>query len=214
MRAVTQGLFITVEGGEGAGKSTQVARLAERLRADGRKVLATREPGGSAGAEALRALLVQGAVDRWSPTSETLILYAARGDHLEKTIRPALSRGVVVICDRFADSTRAYQGAGSGVDPAFVTALESAVVGDTWPSLTLILDLPAETGLARADVRGGVETRFESKGFAFHQKLREGFLKIAAAEPHRCVVIDAAGDIDTIERAVWAAVEPRLKARP
>ena len=186
------GLFITFEGGEGAGKSTQARGLADRLRDEtGREVLLTREPGGSPGAEALRDLLVRGAADRWSPVAETLILYAARTDHLERTIRPALARGAVVISDRFADSTRAYQGAGGGADGALIAALEQTVVGDATPDLTLVFDLPVEVGLSRAHARGDAETRFESKGAAFHARLREGFLRIAASEPDRCVVIDA-----------------------
>ena len=205
------GLFITFEGGEGAGKSTQARRLAERLRAEsGLAATLTREPGGSPGAEALRDLLVRGAADRWSPTAETLILYAARADHLERTIRPALARGEVVISDRFADSTRAYQGAGGGADAALIAALEAAVVGATTPDLTLVFDLPVAAGLARAQARGDAETRFESKGVAFHQRLRDGFLRIAAREPERCVVIDAAAEVEAVAAAVWAAVSPRL----
>ncbi len=212
MKAVTQGLFITFEGGEGAGKSTQVRRLIGRLAATGRRALATREPGGSPGAEALRELLVHGETDRWSPLSETLILYAARADHLERTIRPALERGDVVVCDRFADSTRAYQGAGGGVAPGFILDLEVAVLGVTRPDLTLILDLPVVEGLRRAGVRGGAEARFEAKGAAFHERLRQGFLDLAVAEPDRCAVIDAVQPEDAVEQAIWRAVEPRLPA--
>jgi dTMP kinase len=207
---VKSGYFITFEGGEGGGKSTQVRRLADRLGRLGVDVIATREPGGSPGAEALRALLVKGDRDAWSPLAETLLLYAARADHLDQTIRPALARGAVVLCDRFADSTRAYQGAAGGVDPAFIQTLEATVVGATRPHLTLILDLPAEEGLRRAGRRGGEETRFESKGAPFHDRLRQGFLAIAKAEPQRCVVIDAAAPADGVEGQVWAAVAPRL----
>ncbi len=212
MGGVRRGFFITFEGGEGAGKSTQVRRLAERLTAAGREVATTREPGGSGGAEAIRALLVEGAADRWSPLSETLLLYAARADHLKRLIRPALARGAVVICDRFADSTRAYQGAGGGVAADFIGALEAEVLGETRPDLTLILDLPAERGLARAAGRGGAEARFESKGLAFHQRLRDGFLLLARAEPERCVVIDADGPMDAVAAAIAAVVSLRLEA--
>ncbi len=202
--------FISFEGGEGGGKSTQVRLLAERLRGAGREVVSTREPGGSPGAEALRDLLVKGEADRWSPMSETLILYAARRDHVERLIRPALARGAWVICDRFADSTRAYQGAAGGVDPGFIEALERAVLGDTRPNLTLVLDLPAEEGLQRAGRRGDCETRFEQKGRAFHERLRTEFLAIAQKEPDRCVVIDAAPPLQAVQAAIWAAVAERL----
>jgi dTMP kinase len=211
---VSRGRFISFEGGEGGGKSTQVRLLAERLRARGHEVVCTREPGGSTGAEALRALLVQGEVDRWSPTAETLILYAAREDHLQRTIRPALAAGAWVICDRFADSTRAYQGAAGAVAPALITALERAVVGETWPDLTLVFDLPPELGLARAAGRGGAEARFEAKGIEFHTRLREGFLALAAAEPERCRLIDAAADIEAVAAHVWAQVEARFHLAP
>lgn len=208
---VSRGIFITFEGGEGAGKSTQVRRLAERLSASGREVVLTREPGGSEGAETIRALLVEGAADRWSPISETLLLYAARADHLERLIRPALARGAVVISDRFADSTRAYQGAAGGVRTAFISSLEDEVLGDTRPDLTLILDLPAEQGLARAAGRGGLEVRFESKDLAFHQRLREGFLTLAAAEPQRCVVINADQPVDSVEAGIAETVAALLR---
>ena len=206
-----RGIFITFEGGEGAGKSTQVRRLAERLAASGREVVTTREPGGSEGAEAIRALLVQGEADRWSPIAETLLLYAARADHLERLIRPALARGAIVISDRFADSTRAYQGAAGGIDPTLINRIEHAVLGATRPDLTLILDLPAEAGLARAAERGGAEARFESKGLACHQRLREGFLAVAAAEPDRCAVIDANQSIDGVSAAIAEAVANFLR---
>ena len=206
---MARGRFITFEGGEGAGKSTQLKRLAERLRGRGLEVVATREPGGSPGAEAIRELVLNGAADRWSPATETLLMYAARRDHIERVIRPGLERGAWVVCDRFADSTRAYQGTGGGTDPAFIAALEQHVLGETRPDLTLVFDLPPEAGLARAQARGG-EMRFESKGLAFHQRLREGFLAIARAEPQRCALIDATGSMDAVEAAVWAAVEARL----
>jgi dTMP kinase len=207
---VARGRFITFEGGEGAGKSTQVQRLAARLTADGRQVVTTREPGGSPGAESIRDIVLRGDADRWSPVTETLLMYAARRDHIERVIRPALERGAWVICDRFADSTRAYQGAAGGVDPAFITALETHILESTRPDLTLVFDLPAEVGLERAHARAGVEMRFESKGMAFHERLRDGFRAIAAAEPDRCAVIDATAAMGAVEAAVWAAVEGRL----
>jgi dTMP kinase len=209
---VTRGRFITFEGGEGAGKSTQLGRLADRLRAQGREVVATREPGGSPGAEAIRDLVLNGAADRWSPVTETLLMYAARADHIERVIRPSLARGAWVVCDRFADSTRAYQGAGGGTDPGLIAALEDQVLGEARPDLTLIFDIPPEAGLQRAQARGG-EMRFESKGLEFHQRLREGFLAIARAEPDRCALIDATGAMDAVEAAIWAAVEARLAVR-
>lgn len=205
-----RGRFITFEGGEGSGKSTQARRLAERLAARGLDVVSTREPGGSPGAEDIRALALNGAAERWSPTTETLLMYAARSDHLERTIRPALGRGAWVVCDRFADSSRAYQGAGGGVDMGFIEAMDAAVVGETQPDLTLIFDLPVELGLERALTRGGADLRFESKGLAFHQRLRDGFQRIAADHPQRCRIIDAAGDPDAVFARVWAAVEPVL----
>jgi dTMP kinase len=207
---VSQGRFITFEGGEGAGKSTQLKRLAARLQASGREVVATREPGGSPGAEGIRELVLKGNADRWSPVTETLLMYAARRDHVERVIRPALARGAWVVCDRFADSTRAYQGAAGGTDPGLIAALETYILEGTRPDLTLIFDLPVEVGLERAHVRAGTEMRFESKGQAFHERLREGFLAIAKAEPGRCVVIDATGDPETVEARVWAAVTARV----
>lgn len=210
MKAVTRGRFITFEGGEGAGKSTQVRRLVDRLTQAGIEAVATREPGGSPGAEAIRTLLVTGEADRWSPAAETLLLYAARCDHIERTIRPALARGAWVICDRFADSTRAYQGAAGGASESLIAALEAAVLGDLKADLTLIFDLPPEVGLARAEGRGGGEARFEAKGLAFHARLRARFQAIAAAEPDRCVLIDATPGVDQVARAVWAAVSGRL----
>jgi dTMP kinase len=204
---VVRGRFITFEGGEGAGKSTQARRLADRLAALGREVVITREPGGSPGAESIRALLVNGEPDRWSPISETLLMYAARRDHIERVIAPALARGAWVVCDRFLDSTRAYQGAGGGAPAALITALETAVVGETRPDLTLILDLPAAAGLARAAGRGEGEARFEAKGQAFHERLRAAFLDIARQEPGRCRVLDASLPIEALAEAVWSAAE-------
>jgi dTMP kinase len=207
---VTRGRFISLEGGEGAGKSTQISRLVDRLNASGVEAVATREPGGSAGAEATRALLVSGEIDRWSAMTETLLMYAARRDHIERLIRPALLRGAWVVCDRFADSTRAYQGGAGGAPAALIEALEAHLLEDTRPDLTLILDLPAAVGLERAQRRGGAEARFEAKGLPFHERLREAYLAIAAAEPDRCVVIDAQSSIETVADQAWAAVQPLL----
>jgi dTMP kinase len=207
---VARGRFITFEGGEGAGKSTQLKRLAARLEAQGREVVATREPGGSPGAESIRALVLNGAADRWSPVTETLLMYAARRDHIERVIRPALQRGAWVVCDRFADSTRAYQGAAGGTDPGLIAALETYILEDVRPDLTLIFDFPPAAGLARAMARPDAEARFESKGMAFHERLRDGFLAIAKAEPERCALIAADDTIEAVEAAVWAAVEARL----
>ena len=206
---MTQGSFISFEGGEGAGKSTQIRRLADRLRAAGHDVVVTREPGGSPGAEAIRELLVNGSADRWSPVTETLLMYASRRDHLERVIRPALARGEVVLCDRFADSTRAYQGAGGDAPAGLIAALEDHVLNGAVPALTLILDLPAEVGLRRAEARGGA-ARFESKGLDFHQRLRAGYLEIARREPERCVVIDADAELDAVTAAISEAVAQRL----
>ncbi|MBX3482123.1 dTMP kinase [Phenylobacterium sp.] len=207
---MARGRFITFEGGEGAGKSTQVQRLAARLKAGGREVVTTREPGGSPGAESIRDLVLRGSADRWSPVTETLLMYAARRDHIERVIAPALARGAWVICDRFADSTRAYQGGAGDVDAGLITALETHILDGVHPNLTLVFDLPVDVGLERAHVRAGAEMRFESKGAAFHERLRKAFLAIAAREPDRCAVIDATGAMDAVEAAVWAAVAGRL----
>jgi dTMP kinase len=170
----------------------------------------TREPGGSAGAEAIRTLLLEGASERWDAVSEVLLFYAARRDHVEKLIRPALDRGVWVICDRFTDSTIAYQGYGRGLPIDDLRALHRFVLGDFAPDLTLILDLPVSEGLARAARRAASADRFERLDEPFHERLREGFRNIAAAEPQRCVLIDAAGDPDSVHRAALAAVSARL----
>ena len=207
---MARGRFITFEGGEGVGKSTQIQRLVARLQTGGREVVATREPGGSAGAEMIRDLVLRGAADRWSPVTETLLMYAARRDHIERVIRPALARGAWVVCDRYADSTRAYQGAAGGTDPGLIAAMETYVLEEARPDLTLIFDLDPDVGVARAMDRAGAELRFESKGAAFHQRLREAFLGIAADEPERCALIDASGSIEAVEAAVWAQVGHRL----
>jgi dTMP kinase len=205
-------LFITFEGGEGSGKSTQIKRLAARLSAEGRNVRVTREPGGTPEAEAVRALLVSGDVARWTAKSEALLNYAAREQHLEQVIRPALAEGRIVLCDRFMDSTRAYQGYAGGCDLAFIDALEHAIVGDTRPALTLIFDVDPAQGLARARARGDAlaEDRYERKGLAFHVKLREGFLDILRRNPKRCRLVDAAQDVDAVAEDVWAIVSGAL----
>jgi dTMP kinase len=171
---------------------------------------ATREPGGSPGAEAIRALLLQGETERWDATSETLLFFAARRDHVMRTIRPALVAGRWVVCDRFTDSTIAYQGYGRGLPLAELAALENFALDDFRPDLTLILDLPADEGLARASHRPGAADRFERLDHEFHQRLRDGFLAIAKAEPQRCVVVDASGDVDAVHHAILAAVSARL----
>ncbi len=208
--AGARGRFITFEGGEGAGKSTQIRLLAEHLRRTGLEVVLTREPGGSPGAEEIRRLLVEGATNRWDGLTEALLNFAARRDHLEKTIRPALAAGQWVLCDRFADSTTAYQGHGHGLDLSVIRRLYEVAVGDFRPDLTLVLDLPVEAGLARAHGRGGAEDRYERMGLDFHQRLRGGFLAIAAAEPDRCAVIPALADAETVHQAILQAVAARL----
>lgn len=207
---MARGKFITFEGGEGTGKSTQSRILTARLMSEGRPAIRTREPGGSDGAEALRSLLVEGRADRWSPLSETLMMNAARRDHLERTIGPALEQGDWVICDRFADSTRAYQGAGGGVPADFIATLERAVVGDNRPDLTLVFDLSPEIGLERAFGRDMFEVRFETKDIDFHNRLRAAYLAIARDEPGRCAVIDASGTEDEVSDLVWRTVMHRL----
>ncbi|MDC7787385.1 dTMP kinase [Rhodoplanes sp. TEM] len=209
-----RGKFITFEGGEGSGKSTQAALLAGRLRRLGISVVQTREPGGSPGAEAVRHVLLAGAAKPFGPEAEAMLFAAARADHLEKTIRPALERGAWVVCDRFLDSTRVYQGAVGKVDPAVIRALERVAVGDTLPDLTIVLDLPAEAGLARAAGRrdGGTADRFEAEDVAFHAALRDGYAAIAAAEPGRCAVVDASPAPERIADAVWTVVCARLGA--
>ncbi|WP_122465239.1 dTMP kinase [Brevundimonas lutea] len=205
---MTRGRFITFEGGEGTGKSTQARRLADALRADGREVVLTREPGGSPGAEAVRDLVVNGDKDRWSPVAETLLMYAARADHLDRIIRPALARGAWVVCDRFSDSTRAYQGLAGGAAPELIEAIDAAVVGPDRPDLTLIFDLPPETGLERAAARGG-EARFEAKGADYHRKLANAFRTLAGRGEGR-VLIDASGAPDEVAARVDAALRQAL----
>jgi len=209
-----RGRFITLEGGEGAGKSTQQRRLADWLRRGGREVVETREPGGSPGAEEIRKLLVTGAAGRWDAVTEALLHFAARRDHLRQTIEPALARGSWVVCDRFADSTLAYQGYGHGLGRAPVEALYALVVGSLKPDLTLVLDLPVAEGLARAQQRNGggtqQEDRYEQMDLGFHERLRAGFHDIVAREPERCLLIDARGDEDVVAARIQAAVTERL----
>jgi len=204
------GRFITLEGGEGTGKSTQARRLGARLREKGIDVVLTREPGGSPGAEHIRKLVVEGEGGRWNPITETLLVYAARADHVARTIGPALARGQWVICDRFNDSTYAYQGAGRGVPRETIRRIDAVVLDDFQPNLTLVLDLPVEVGLGRAGARGGVENRFESLDRDFHERMRQAFLDIARRQNERCRLIDASGDEETVAAAIWDAVGTRF----
>jgi len=204
------GFFITLEGGEGAGKSTQVKRLAAALAEKNVAVITTREPGGSPGAEEIRALLVNGAPGRWDALTETLLVYAARADHVKRTIGPALLADKWVICDRFSDSTYAYQGAGRGLARETIRRIDAVVLDDFKPNLTLMLDLDVETGLKRASARGALESRFENFDRDFHERLRQAFLDIARRNPDRCQVIDAAEDEEAVAAAIWSAVARRF----
>ncbi len=206
---MTQGVFITFEGGEGSGKSSQVERLGQALDSAGIEVIVTREPGGAPAAEDIRALLVNGDADRWTPKSEALLNYAARAEHLRQTIHPALQSGKWVLCDRFADSTTAYQGYGHGLGSDWVAALHQLVVGDLQPDLTIILDIPLQTGLKRAAIRGGVD-RYERMDEQFHERLRSGFLEIAERQPERCTVVDATGSIDEIQATIRQLVRAKF----
>ena len=205
-----RGRFITLEGGEGAGKTTLIRTLEAALRDRGVDVVVTREPGGTPGAEMLRDILLKGATDRWSPVTEALLMYAARVDHVERLIEPALARGAWVISDRFADSTMAYQGTAGGVPVERIRLLHAAALGDFRPDLTLILDLDPKTGIERTLARGEDATRFERFDGDFHARLRQAFLDIAAAEPGRCAVIDAAQGPDAVAAEARAAIETRL----
>ena len=204
------GKFITFEGGEGAGKSTQVRLLGEALHRAGIDVVETREPGGCESAEQIRRLLVEGAPERWDAMTEALLHFAARREHLVRKVWPALEAGQWVISDRFADSTLAYQGSAQGLGEPAYRRLYEITVGDFAPDLTLILDLPVPVGLARAASREDVENRYESMGQAFHERLRTAFVNIAEAEPVRCVLIDADRSQDAVRDAVAAAVAERL----
>jgi len=207
-----RGRFITLEGGEGAGKSTQAERLAARLRALAVSVVVTREPGGSAGADIMRHVLLSGAAKPLGPVVETLLFAAARDDHVRQTIAPALAESRWVVCDRFIDSTRVYQGVLGRVDPKLIRGLERLTVSDTMPDLTLILDLAPEIGLARAAKRraGAQPDRFEIETIEFHTNLRLAFRRVAAAEPQRCVLIDANRPVDKVADDIWAVVNARL----
>ncbi|HEX3431642.1 MAG TPA: dTMP kinase [Rhizomicrobium sp.] len=203
--------FITLEGGEGAGKSTQAARLAAALEAGGIPVCLTREPGGSPGAEQIRMLLVEGEQGRWDPLTETLLLFAARADHLAHTIRPALEAGQWVISDRFTDSTYAYQGAGRGLDDSSIAAIDSATTSSFKSDLTIILDVPVEQGLSRAGTRGAGEARFECFDRDFHARIRDYFVALAAREPERCVLLDGSAPPDAAATAIWNVVRGRFR---
>jgi dTMP kinase len=207
-----RGKFITLEGGEGTGKSTQAAMLALRLEALGIRVLLTREPGGSPGAEIIRHVLLSGAAAPLGPETEAILFAAARNDHVRYAIAPALEAGRWVVCDRFADSSRVYQGTLGDVDRRLIHALERVAVGKFWPDLTLILDVPVAVGLERAAARRGTANpdRFEAEGIAFHERLREAYLAIAAAEPNRCIVIDASVAKEAVASRIWDAVKARL----
>ena len=208
-----RGKFITFEGGEGTGKSTQAAMLALRLESYGLGVQLTREPGGSPGAEIIRHVLLTGAAKPLGADVEAMLFAAARDDHVQCTILPALQSGKWVVCDRFADSTRVYQGILGQVDQKLINVLERVSVGELAPDLTVILDVPVELGLERAQLRRGdaEADRFEEEGVEFHEKLRDAYLAIAAREPDRCVVIDASAAKDAVANAVWQTVQSRLQ---
>jgi dTMP kinase len=211
-KAPMRGRFITFEGGEGSGKSTQIKILFDRLAAAKLRAVVTREPGGSPGAEIVRHVLLSGMGKLLGPEAETLLFAAARDDHVHTVIEPALEQGTWVLCDRFADSTRAYQGKLGQVDPRILDALERVTIGDLRPDLTVILDIPVEIGLQRAAVRRGtgVPDRFEAEDVNFHQRLREAYRQIAADEPQRCALIDANADSGIVAGRVWAALRERL----
>jgi dTMP kinase len=206
------GKFITFEGGDGAGKSTQIRRLAAALAATRRDVVQTREPGGTPAAEAIRDMILSGQAKSMGSEGEAVLFAAARADHVDNVIRPALARGAWVLCDRFSDSTRVYQGAAGGADQNLLRALDRVAVGETMPNLTIVLDVPAEIGLQRTRQRqgSGDADRFEGEELSQHEKRREAFLAIAAAEPERCVVIDATQAEDVVAYAIWKAVSSRF----
>jgi dTMP kinase len=211
MAAKKPGRFITLEGGEGTGKSTQAKRLAAALAEKKIDAVVTREPGGSPGAEQIRKLFVEGEPGRWDGLTETLLVFAARADHVARTIKPALEAGKWVISDRFTDSTYAYQGIGRGVPREVIRRVESVALADFKPDLTLILDLDVEIGLQRAVARRGKENRFEQFDAGFHRKLRAAFRDIANRQPMRCTLLDAGGTEDEVAGEIWKAVKSRLK---
>lgn len=207
--------FITFEGGEGAGKTTQVNRLADRLRSHGLDVIVTREPGGSPSAEKIRALFLDGDPDAWTVETETLLAFAARAEHIRQRIRPALAAGKWVICDRFVDSTTAYQGHAGGVDPAWIATLSRRIVGDLTPDVTVFVRVPVDVALARAAARdAGTPARFEKLGFAFHQAVLDGFDHIAAQSPARICTVDGTADVKAVAEAVWQSVRAPLGLTP
>lgn len=212
MTEAARGRFITLEGGEGAGKSAQAERLAAKLRTLGLSVVLTREPGGSPRAELLREVILSGFAAEFGPEGEALLFAAARIDHVDKTITPALRRGAWVVCDRFADSTRAYQGAGGNLPQGWIDRLEQVTLGPLRPDLTLVLDVPPEVGLERARRRRGATSadRFEAEGLAFHETLRRAFLAVAVSEPRRCAVLDAAKTEEQVAADIWSTVQARL----
>jgi dTMP kinase len=211
-RGPGRGKFITFEGGEGSGKSTQIKMLAQRLEAAGVRNITTREPGGSPGAEIIRHVLLSGVGKLLGPEAETLLFAAARDDHVRTVILPALNQGTWVLCDRFFDSTSAYQGSLGQVSPDILNALQRVTIGDLKPDLTIILDVPVEVGMRRAAARrgSGSADRFESEDMTFHEGLRAAYRKIAADDPKRCVLIDATVDADGVGQAVWSAVRAHL----
>ena len=203
------GRFITIEGGEGAGKSTQIQVVKDYLLTRGNDVVVTREPGGTSEGQEIRNLLVSGDKDKWSPLSETLLILADRAAHLESVIRPALAEGKYVVCDRFFDSTKAYQGVAGGLGLDVIHNLQQPVLGTTLPDVTFLLDIDPEKGLRRAQVRGG-ELRFESKTLAYHHTLRNAFLDFAAQEPDRIFVIDADRDVEAVSADILAVLDERI----
>ena len=213
-RKVVRGRFVTFEGGEGSGKSTQIKMLAERLNGARLPTIVTREPGGSAGAEVIRHLVLSGMGKLLGPETESLLFAAARDDHVNQVIKPALEKGTWVLCDRFTDSTRVYQGKLGKVDPKLLQAMERVTIGDLKPDLTFILDVPAAVGLQRAIKRRGAAAadRFEEEGLGFHEKLREAYRQIAADDPVRCTLIDANADAETVGARVWTALRDHLFA--
>ncbi|MEZ5872045.1 MAG: dTMP kinase [Nitratireductor sp.] len=216
-KTASEGLFITFEGGEGAGKSTQVKLLQNALEKTGREVVVTREPGGSTGGEAVRHVLLSGAAEPLGPEMEAILFAAARSDHVETLIKPAIASGAIVLCDRFYDSTRVYQGASGNVSHDLLSKLEEVACEDCWPDLTIILDLPPDEGMRRAAARRGkgeAADRFEKEALALQTIRRNAYLDIAASEPERCKVVDANRDEKAVHKSIMQLVEPLLEASP